>query len=163
MLLMPCNQCRHRKACDFRKAKRQLLKGSGLTVAKFSCSIMKNEYRIGRRVEVLLMCPMHDDSVEAAFLGTVMGWKARKVLVHLDTGESHDGYESNKRIVTAWPKFVRALDEPDFDFCDSCKLPVGAVVDDWACGCQPGWKFTKNEWGVSYERAGVMPSTGAGN
>ena len=141
MLLMPCNQCRRASDCAHRKQTREALRGIKLTVAKFSCPILKDDYRPGRRVRVLLLCEDYDHSSEAAFVGTVMRWVGRKLLVHLDTGESSDGFESRKPIVKVWPRLAEPLDEPDRQPCESCGLPPGVVVDGWNCGCQPNQSF----------------------
>ncbi len=146
MILIPCNQCRRHNDCGYREGKRAVLRGTGLTVARFSCPIMKDDYRSGRRVRVLLHCWEHDsedsDYVEAAFLGTVMRWSGRKLLVHLDTGESEDRENnSRKPIVKVWPRWAEPLEEPDYLPCESCGLPAGSIIDGWSCGCQPGQSF----------------------
>ncbi len=147
MLLMPCNQCRRAGDCELREGKRAILRGTGLTVAKFSCPILKDDYRPGRRVRVVLQCWEIDDygdgdSIKATFLGTVMQWAGRKLLIHLDTGESEDKENSSdKPIVKVWPRYAEPLDEPDYLPCESCGLPSGAVIDDWHCGCQPNQSF----------------------
>ena len=142
MLLMPCNQCRRIKDCGYREGKRAILRGTGLTVAKFSCPIMKDDYRPGRRVRVMLLCESYEDSVNVAFLGTVMRWTGRKLLIHLDTGESENGEDSSRKpIIKSSPRWVEPLDEPDYLPCESCGLPSGAIIDDWNCGCQPNQSF----------------------
>jgi hypothetical protein len=141
MLLMPCNQCRRSADCESREQKRAILRGTNLTVARFTCPILKDDYRSGRRVRVLLLCESYEDSVNAAFLGTVMQWVGRKLLIHLDTGESQDGYEARKPIIKSWPHWVEPFDEPDRRPCEVCHLPPGAVIDGWHCGCQPGQFF----------------------
>ena len=135
--LMPCNNCGKRKRCDLRATKQKLLRGTGMTVAKFSCPILTEEYRKGRRVSVRLVCGHEDYSTVATFVGTVMRWKGRRLMIHLDTGESANGYAANKRIVTAWPEQVDPRDEADREMC-ICGLPKGATVDDWHCeSCYP--------------------------
>ena len=147
MLLMPCNNCRRSGDCEYREEKRALLQGTGLTVAKFSCPILKDDYKAGRRVRVRLQCTEIDDygdgeTVEAAFIGTVMRWVGRRLLIHLDTGESEDEENSSRNpIVKVWPRLAEPLDEPDRQPCESCGLPAAAVIDAWYCGCQPNQSF----------------------
>ena len=145
MLLMPCNQCRRARDCEYREGKRAALQGTGLTVAKFACPILKDDYRPGRRVRVLLQCWEHHEEsecVEAAFIGTVMRWVGRKLLIHLDSGESEDeGISSNKPMVKVWPRWAEPLDKPDRKSCEVCGLPPKAVIADWHCGCQPNQSF----------------------
>ena len=142
MLLMPCNQCRRASDCEYREGKRAALQGTGLTVAKFACPILKDDYRPGRRVRVMLLCESYEDSVSVAFLGAVMRWVSRKLLIHLDTGESENGQDSSRKaIVKSWPRWAEPLDEPDYLPCENCGLPPGAVVKDWHCGCQPNQSF----------------------
>jgi len=133
------------RTCELQQTKRQQIKGSGLTVARFACPIMRDDYRPGRRVHVKILLSDFDNTVERTFVGTVMRWKrgiGSRLLVCLDSQNSveNDG-ETNKAIVSAWPIFVIPLDEPDRPYCSVCNLPKGAVVEDWHCGCQPNQSF----------------------
>lgn len=151
MILMPCNNCRRNIWCTLQVQKRMALRGQGLTVARFTCQLMRDDYRVGQRVSVMLKCYEYDEEAEASFLGTVMMWKGRKLLIHLDTGRSvDDEHESQKALVKVWPKWATPLAEPAKPTCDYCHLPTGAIVKDWICGCQPGWHFAKQDWGALY-------------
>ena len=143
-ILQPCNNCGRRKNCQVRDARRASLRGLGLTVAKFSCYILKADFAPGARVIARLLVADEDRLIEREFLGTAMRWKGRKVLIHLDTGESTDGrYEATKRIVKIWPARAVPLPEPPRKTCKVCGLPSGAVIEDWSCGCQPNQSFAE--------------------
>jgi len=145
MILLPCNNCSRAPTCGLRQEKRQHLRGLGFTSVRFVCPILKEEFRPGRRVKTLLKVYENNgyeaDEIEAAFVGTVMAFKDRKLLVCLDSQENADGYSANKPIVKIWPKYVQPIDEPDRRTCEVCSLPEGTAIKDWHCGCQPNQSF----------------------
>lgn len=147
----PCIGCTQRKDCQIKKGVAAALRGQPVTSAKIKCNLPFTQFfPAGTRVKVMVWDARDrtriDEGPPAKMVpSTVVGpssKKAGKLLCHLDEPvmTTEDGTGDGIEFRAAWPKDVERLDEPQRDWCSSCKR---AYVKG-QCSCPPA--MDKEAW-----------------
>jgi hypothetical protein len=138
LTLATCNGCPLVPDCAIRRDKLRLLRGSGITYARFPCTDRRLGIEPGARVSVRLRSveivegPWGDDTATYLddYSGTAMawrsgptehGWKPERLLVWLDEPSP----EYARQMVTVNPSRLAKLDEPPVEVCPECGIPEG--------------------------------------
>lgn len=174
MTLIPCNNCRLKQTCKFRAEKRQLLRGSGLTLARFTCRIQRDDLPPGAIVDARLKYvfqgrfaatdePDSPDiplTEEGILRGIVMRWAGQKVLVYFapQDGGSLWSFTHGEQVQMAklLPNCLTPTGERAV-VCKHCGLPKSAAENDeasrWTCRST----YEGESLDCQYAETGVTP------
>ncbi len=149
MILHPCHECRHNSSrldrlltknppCWIKESVLAKIRGAGLTVARFTCDMHRDEFQPGNRVKATIRNATvgREDGYGipqqgvAVIPGTVMRWVGRKVLVWLDESEEA---ETARKAVKVKPCNLEPTGET-VGVCQECGRPNTAASEgDWQC------------------------------
>jgi len=124
----PCFGCLTRKNCDIRRSVTKALHGLPVVGVRIKCDLpFTRDFPAGTRVKVGVWDHADmDEPCGEQRPATVIGpstKKPGKVLVYLDEAVSYAD-ETKHRFMSAWPKDLTKLDEPQAVLCQLCRIPM---------------------------------------
>jgi hypothetical protein len=143
VILQPCGHCRVSADCDLKREKLAQIRGSGLTVARFSCAKRRESLKPGMIVGVEVLC---EDRTLADSTAVIIRWSQdwRKVVCWfpetVDGGSNWQPYSRKREAslsiagVYAERAFWHGEMEP---VCPDCGLPLSA--QEWARKNTDAW------------------------
>lgn len=153
MNIPTCYRCpeRHRdlKRCEILQAKLDAVKGIGLTMIRFQCEKRPTLFQPGEVVEFNLWNPSHPEGNESMYIGTVMRYKDRKVLIHSE--------ETEHSVLWLWTDKLRKTGARK-TVCVHCGLPRGAdvYIRDTSTGKDKEWDC-RGEYNIDTNSVDSLP------
>lgn len=120
--LQPCNICNMAKGCALKAKTAASVKGLGLTMVRFKCPILVEQFRPGRRVRATITAgytgqgPYGDELEDAIVSATVIGpaMKPGRFVIWIDDDDQEDlNLKSPRGVCAISPTKMTFLDEPD--------------------------------------------------